>query len=127
MSGGGDESKGARWATEDRTRKREALSINVTESHIKAMENNNSRPSNQEKAATGLSVILFMDSKLQWQVQINGDASMDRKSKGNNQRLLQVEVGVFGVGVGRGDYFMYIYIKKIWNKRQVIKDMCSTF
>ena len=25
---------------------------------------------------------------------------MDRKSKGNNTRLLQVEVGVFGVGVG---------------------------
>lgn len=30
---------------------------------------------------------------------------MDRKSKGNNTRLLQVEVGVFGVG---GGYFMYI-------------------
>lgn len=53
VSGGGDDSKGAKWATEDRTRKREALSINVTESHIKAMENNNSRPSNQKKAATG--------------------------------------------------------------------------
>lgn len=33
---------------------------------------------------------------------------MDRKSKGNNTRLLKVEVGVFGVGVGVGDYFMYI-------------------
>lgn len=35
---------------------------------------------------------------------------MDRKSKGNNTRFLQVEVGVFGVGVGvgGGNYFMYI-------------------
>lgn len=35
---------------------------------------------------------------------------MDRKSKGNNQRLLQVEVGVFGVGVGRGG-LLHVYKK----------------
>lgn len=34
---------------------------------------------------------------------------MDRKSKGNNTRLLQVEVGVFGVG---GGGFFHVYQKK---------------
>lgn len=57
----------------------------------------------------GPSVILCTDSQLEPQIQINGDASMDRKSKGNNTRLLQVEVGVLGVGGGE---LFHVYKKK---------------